>query len=58
MRARISALLLERPRGTPLVPCPERARWVEPGLYCEVSYAELTEAGLLRAPVFEGLVEG
>jgi bifunctional non-homologous end joining protein LigD len=57
MRARVWALLTERPRGTPLVACPERGRWIEPGLYCEVSYAELTEAGLLRAPVFEGLIE-
>ena len=57
LRARVLALLRERPRATPLVPCPERASWVEPGLYCEVSYAELTEAGLLRAPVFEGLIE-
>ena len=51
------ALLLERPRQTPLVPCPEKARWVEPGLYCEVSFAELTSAGVLRAPVFERLIE-
>jgi bifunctional non-homologous end joining protein LigD len=57
LRARILALLLERPRKTPLVPCPEKARWVEPGLYCEVSFAELTSAGVLRAPVFERLIE-
>jgi bifunctional non-homologous end joining protein LigD len=57
MRARVRALLTERPRRAPLVACPERGRWIEPGLYCEVSYAELTEAGLLRAPVFEGLIE-
>ena len=57
MRARVWALLGERPREAPLVPCPERGRWIEPGVYCEVSYAELTEAGLLRAPVFEGLIE-
>jgi bifunctional non-homologous end joining protein LigD len=57
LRARIMALLLERPRKTPLVPCPEKARWVEPGLYCEVSFAELTSAGVLRAPVFERLIE-
>jgi bifunctional non-homologous end joining protein LigD len=56
--ARVNALVREHPRTTPLVPCPERGQWVEPGLYCEVSYAELTEAGLLRAPVFEGLIEG
>jgi bifunctional non-homologous end joining protein LigD len=57
MRDRMNALLREHPRKAPLVSCSERGRWVEPGLYCEVSYAELTEAGLLRAPVFEGLIE-
>ena len=57
LRAKVLALLQERPRQNPLVPCAEKARWVEPGLYCEVSFAELTEDGLLRAPVFEGLVE-
>jgi bifunctional non-homologous end joining protein LigD len=57
LRARLNVLLEERPRRTPLVPCPEKARWVEPGLFCEVSFAELTSAGLLRAPVFERLIE-
>lgn len=57
LRARINVLLQERPRRTPLVPCLEKARWIEPGLYCEVSFAELTSAGLLRAPVFERLIE-
>jgi len=58
MREKVYALLQEKPRATPLVPCPEKAaRWIEPGLYCEVSYAELTEAGQLRAPVFEGLIQ-
>jgi bifunctional non-homologous end joining protein LigD len=57
MRARVNALVREHPRKTPLVLCPEKARWVEPGLYCAVSFAELTTAGLLRAPVFEGLIE-
>jgi bifunctional non-homologous end joining protein LigD len=57
VRERINRLLKQRPRDTPLVSCPERARWVEPGLYCAVSFAELTSAGLLRAPVFEGLLD-
>lgn len=56
-RARINALLREHPRKAPLVACAERGSWVEPGLYCAVSFAELTTAGLLRAPVFEGLVD-
>ncbi len=57
MKNRVHDLLRQSPRETPLVSCPEKGRWVEPRIYCEVSYAELTEAGLLRAPVFEGLVE-
>jgi len=57
VRTRVNALLRERPRAAPLVACPERARWVEPGLYCTVSFAELTAAGMLRAPVFEGLLD-
>ena len=56
-RARLNALLRERPRKTPLVPCAEKGSWVEPGLYCAVGFAELTAAGLLRAPVFEGLID-
>jgi bifunctional non-homologous end joining protein LigD len=57
VRSRINVLLREHPRGSPLVACPERGTWVEPGLYCALSYAEITEAGVLRAPVFEGLIE-
>jgi bifunctional non-homologous end joining protein LigD len=56
-REQMNALLREHARAAPLVPCPEKGQWIEPGLYCEVSYAELTDAGLLRAPVFEGLIE-
>ena len=57
-RTEMYGLLRAHPRAAPLVPCPEHGAWVEPGLYCEVSYAELTEGGLLRAPVFEGLIPG
>jgi bifunctional non-homologous end joining protein LigD len=57
VRSRINVLLREHTRTSPLVPCPERGKWVEPGLYCALSYAEITEAGVLRAPVFEGLME-
>jgi bifunctional non-homologous end joining protein LigD len=32
-------------------------RWVRPELRCEVSYAERTPDGRLRAPVFHGLVD-
>jgi ATP dependent DNA ligase C terminal region len=33
-----------------------RETWVEPGLFCRVSYYEITPNGELRAPVFEGLI--
>jgi bifunctional non-homologous end joining protein LigD len=56
-RSRINALLREHPRRSPVVACAEKGSWVEPGLYCAVSFAELTAAGLLRAPVFEGLID-
>jgi len=29
-----------------------KSRWVEPGLYCVVSFVEITARGNLRAPVF------
>ena len=57
MRQRLQGLLWRRVIPLPMVACPERGVWVEAGLYCTVSFAELTEAGLLRAPVFEELVE-
>ncbi len=57
VRERLNALLREHPRSSPLVPCPEKGRWIEPGLYCTVSFTELTSQGLLRSPVFEALIE-
>jgi DNA ligase D-like protein (predicted ligase) len=38
------------------IPSAAAALWVEPELYCEVSYLERTSHGELRAPVFERLV--
>ncbi|HVV85590.1 MAG TPA: non-homologous end-joining DNA ligase [Kofleriaceae bacterium] len=51
---------LERPRS-PFTPAPARAwtgpgvHWVEPRLVAEVSFAEWTDDGRLRHPVFKGL---
>lgn len=56
MRERLLALLKPRVRETPLIPVDGPGTWVEPGLYCTVSYLEKTAAGL-RAPVFVDLVE-
>ncbi len=57
-RAQLNAILRKKVRASPLVACEERARWVEPDYYCLVSFADWTQAGMLRAPVFEGLIEG
>ena len=56
-RARLYPLLAAKLRESPLVPCNERACWIEPEYYCTVSFADWTQAGMLRAPVFEGLAE-
>jgi ATP-dependent DNA ligase len=59
MHERLWQLLRARPAAAPLVD-PRGVgdgAWVEPGLYCRVSYLERTREGNLRAPVFLGLVE-
>jgi ATP-dependent DNA ligase len=56
LRARLNELLWPRLRPKPLVPCRERARWVEPGLYCWVNFLERTKTGELREPVLEELI--
>jgi len=55
LRAELQALCRARPRAQPFVPSGEEAQWVEPGLYCTVSFLERTTNGL-RAPVFVELV--
>ncbi len=57
MRDRLNRLLRERLRSRPIVRCGIRGKWVEPGLYCKVTYSERTGSGEFRAPVFEGLIE-
>lgn len=41
---------------TAQIPSASEAFWVEPEIYCEVSYLERTPGGELRAPVFERLL--
>ena len=36
--------------------CGIKGIWLEPGIYCIVSYVERTPAGMLRAPVFKRLI--
>lgn len=58
VRAVLNRLLRAGHRERPVIPCRERAVWVQPGIYCWVSCMERTKQGELRAPVFEGLYEG
>ena len=53
---RLERLLGERQIDRPIVTCPKDVVPVRAGLYCIVSYAELTESGMLRAPVCESWV--
>jgi bifunctional non-homologous end joining protein LigD len=57
-RAQLNTLLRKKQRSSPLVACAEDGRWIEPDYFCMVSFADWTNAGMLRAPVFEGLIEG
>ncbi len=43
-------------RSQPLVPCPQKAQWVEPLLFCQVRAMEWTHKGRLRAPVIVALI--
>jgi len=58
MRAKLNALLWPLLRDNPVVPCRERARWVEPDIYCKVRYLEKTSGGQLRSPVIEEVCDG
>lgn len=61
-KAEVWRLLQARRRAAPWLPAGQNGgstgRWVEPGLYCSVSYLERTASGSLRAPVFLQMVEG
>ncbi len=57
-RAELLARLPEIERDRPVVPCgTHRGRWVEPILFCDVSYLEPTASGELRAPVLRAWVD-
>lgn len=56
LRARLDALAVEEPPFEPVPGLPRgQARWVRPELVAQVSFAEWTEDGRLRHPVFLGL---
>ena len=53
-QAELTERLRALPRSSPVVPCPTRACWVEPELYCRIRFQEWTRHGRLRHPVFDG----
>ena len=57
--ARVSQLLEPlQSQQCPFAAAPEAWRWLRPDLVCKVRFNTRTEAGILRAPVYAGLVEG
>ena len=57
-KAQLGSLLASRIRAQPVVPCPKKARWVEPDLYCRVQFLQRTLRGRLRGASFRGLIDG
>ncbi len=55
-RRTLERMLPQRRRETCFVETELTGMWVEPGVFCKVSYVEKTGAGLLRAAVFKELV--
>jgi bifunctional non-homologous end joining protein LigD len=49
--------LASKQRSRPVTPCPHRACWVEPELYCRVQSQGWTCHGRLRHAVFRGLLD-
>lgn len=56
MRRRLNDWLWSHLRPKPVIPCKHKGKWVEPHLVCRVSCMEITKAGEMRAPAFQGLV--
>jgi DNA ligase D-like protein (predicted ligase) len=57
MRKKLNQLLWSRLRSRPITPCEIKGKWIEPGLYCQVSCLEITRSGHMRSAAFEALVE-
>ena len=55
-RTQLAPRLARRIRKTPVVPCPKRATWVQPDLYCQVRYLQRTVSGCLRGASFRRLI--
>jgi len=58
LQADLAGLLAQRRRCQPVVACPQPALWVEPELYCQVQCFGWMPGGLLRYPLWRGLLSG
>jgi bifunctional non-homologous end joining protein LigD len=56
-RVMLAAQLATLQRACPVLPCPQRASWIEPVLYCRVHHQGWTSNGRLRHPVFGGWLQ-
>ena len=56
-KAALRPQLFARRATLPLVETALQGVWVQPGLFCRVSFLERTAGGALRAPVFLGMVD-
>ena len=56
-RVTLGQLLSKRVCPRPVVPCPKKARWVDPDTFCQVEYLQWTAQGRLRDASFCGLIE-
>ena len=57
MRTRLMPRLIESRRAESVVPCPKRAVWVTPRLYCKVRFLSRTAKGRLRGARFVRLID-
>ena len=57
VRTRLMPRLLQSRCAEAVVPCPKRALWVTPRLYCEVRFLSRTAKGRLRGACFVRLID-
>ena len=51
----LNTTMRARSQPKPSVACPIKGKWIQPGLFCKVSFLEMSENGELRMPVLEEL---
>jgi bifunctional non-homologous end joining protein LigD len=52
----LPSILVGLGRARPVVACPHQGLWLEPEVFCQVSYLDWTRAGRLRGASFRGML--